>query len=121
MKFLARWLITAIALALAVRFIPGLSIEASGWTGLILTALVLGIINALIRPLVTLLTLPVTILTLGMFILVINAAMLWLTAWVSSWLFPESRFVIDGALAAVVGALFVSIVSTILSSALSDG
>jgi putative membrane protein len=120
MKFLFRWLITAVALALAVRFIPGLSIEGSGWTGLVLMALILGIVNAVIRPLVILMSLPVTILTLGLFFFVINAAMLWLASWVSSQLLPESRFVIDGVLAALVGALFVSIVSTILSAVLID-
>jgi putative membrane protein len=121
MKFLVSWLMTSIALALAVRFIPGLSIEGSDWTGLVLTALVLGFVNAIVRPLVTLVSLPVTILTLGFFLFVINAAMLWLAAWVSSQLNPASHLVIDGWIAAVVGALFISIVSSVLSSLLSDG
>jgi putative membrane protein len=78
-------------------------------------------VNAIIRPVVTLLTLPLTILTLGLFILIINAAMLWLAAWISGRLLPDSRFVIDGVLPALVGAIFVSIVSTFLSSVLIAG
>lgn len=73
-----------------------------------------------IGPLVKLVTLPLTILTLGLFALVINAAMLWLASWISSQLLPNSRFVIDGVLPALVGALLISIVSTFLSSALID-
>jgi putative membrane protein len=65
---------------------------------------------------VSLIALPVTILTLGLFTFVINAAMLWLAAWISAQLTPDSRFVIDGAIAALVGALFVSVVSSVLSS-----
>lgn len=118
MAFVIRWIVTAIALALAVRIIPGLSLTGEGWTGLVLVALILGLVNALIRPVVTLLTLPATILTLGCFTFVINAGMLWLAAALSAQVYPSERFVIDGWIAAIVGALFVSIVSSILSSAL---
>ncbi len=118
MSFLIRWLVTAIALALAVRIIPGLSMEGTGWTGLALTALILGLVNALIRPVVTLLALPVTILTLGCFTFVINAAMFLLAAWLSAQIEPASQLVIDGWIAAILGALFVSIVSSFLSNAL---
>jgi putative membrane protein len=120
MSFLIRWLVTAIALALAVRIIPGLSMEGTDWTGLALTALILGLINALIRPVVTLLTLPVTILTLGCFTFVVNAAMLFLAAWLSAQIEPASRLVVDGWIAAILGALFVSIVSSFLSNALGE-
>ncbi len=120
MSFVIRWLVTPGALALAVRVVPGLSLEGSGWSGLVLMALVLGLVNAFVRPVIKLLTLPLTILTLGLFILVINAAMLWLAAWISGQLLPTSRFVIDGVLPALVGAIFVSIVSTFLSSVLID-
>lgn len=119
MAFLIRWLVTALALWLAVRFIPGLSFagpEGATWGGLAVTALILGLVNALIRPFVSLLSLPLTILTLGLFTLVINAAMFWLAAWFSGIVYPESRLVIDGAIAAILGALLVSIVSTVLSS-----
>ena len=116
MAFIIRWLVTAVALALAVWLIPGLSVQGSDWTGVALTALILGFVNAIIRPVVLLLSLPVTILTLGCFTFVINAAMLWLAAWVSNQLNPASRLVIDGWIAAIVGAIFVSVVSAVLSS-----
>ncbi len=116
MGFLLRWLVTAIALALAVYFVPGLAIEGSDWTGLAVAALLLGLINAFIRPVVALLSLPLTILTLGLFTFVINAAMLWLASWLSGIVYPSSRFVIDGWLAAIIGALVVTIVSAVLSS-----
>jgi putative membrane protein len=114
--FLLRWFVTAVALWLAVELIPGLSLEGPGWSGLVVMALILGLVNAFIRPVVSLIALPVTILTLGLFTFVINAAMLWLAAWISAQLTPDSRFVIDGAIAALVGALVVSVVSSVLSS-----
>jgi putative membrane protein len=120
MNFLLRWLINAIALALAVRFVPGLSLEGTGWTVLVLMAAVFGLVNALIRPLVRLVTLPLTVATFGLFSVVINAAMLWLAAWITERLFPDSRFVIDGLIPALVGAIVVSIVSAVLSSLLID-
>jgi putative membrane protein len=120
MNFLLRWLINAVALALAVRLVPGLSTEGTGWTTLVAMAAVLGLVNALIRPLVRLLTLPLTAVTFGLFSFVINAGMLWLAAWLTERLFPESKFVIDGLIPALVGALVVSIVSTVLSALLID-
>jgi len=120
MNFLLRWLITAVALGLAVRFIPGLSLEGTGWAALIVMALILGFVNALIRPLVKLVTLPLTLMTFGLFAFVINAAMLGLASWISAQLYPEARFVIDGLVPALLGALAVSIVSTLLSAILVD-
>jgi putative membrane protein len=120
MNFLLRWLINAVALFLAVRFVPGLSVEGTGWTVLVVMSVVLGLVNALIRPLVRLVTLPLTAVTFGLFSVVINAAMLWLASWISGRLFPDSRFVIDGLVPALVGAIVVSIVSTILSALLID-
>ncbi len=120
MGFILRWLVTTLALWLAVRFIPGLSVAGDQWTGLIVMALLLGLVNALIRPVVSLLSLPVTILTLGLFTFVINALMLFLASWLSQQLNPASPFLIDGWIAAVIGALVVTIVSGVLSS-LVDG
>jgi putative membrane protein len=67
LNFLLRWLISAVALALAVRLVPGLSTEGTGWTTLVVMALVLGLVNALIRPIVKLVTLPLTVVTFGVF------------------------------------------------------
>ncbi|MFA6099383.1 MAG: phage holin family protein [Patescibacteria group bacterium] len=76
--FIVRWVINALAVMLAAYLIPGVSVD-NFWAALI-TALVMGLINAIIRPLVLLLTLPVNILTLGLFTLVINALMFWLAS-----------------------------------------
>jgi putative membrane protein len=78
MGFILRVLVVALGLWLASALVPGIQVE-DGWT-LIGAALLLGIVNALVRPLIVILTLPITILTLGLFLLVINAAMLGLVA-----------------------------------------
>ena len=113
-RLLLRWLIITVALYLAVRWIPGLHFTGPGW-GMLIVAIVFGLVNALVRPLLTLLTCPLVILTLGIFLLVVNAAMLGLTAWlVGSWL------QIDSFGAAFWGALMVSIVSFILNALVKD-
>ncbi len=105
--FLLRTLITAAGLWLADALIPGIQIAGPGT--LLIAALLLGLVNALVRPLVILLTLPLTILTLGLFLLVINAAMLGLVA---AFL---SGFAISGFFAALFGWLIVSLTSTVAS------
>jgi len=77
--FILRWVVNALAVMLAAYLIPGVSVT-NFWSALI-TALVMGLINAIIRPLVVILTLPVNIITLGLFTLVINALMFWLAAY----------------------------------------
>ncbi|MBP9232779.1 MAG: phage holin family protein, partial [Phenylobacterium sp.] len=77
-RFIARVLIAALGLWLAAAVLPGVSY--SGWLDLLLAALLLGLVNAIVRPIVFLLTLPLTILTLGLFLLVVNAAMIGLVA-----------------------------------------
>lgn len=120
MRFLLHWLVTTIALWLALRFVPGLSVAGDQWTGLIVMALLLGLVNAIIRPVVSLLSLPVTILSLGLFTFIINAAMLFLASWLTQQLNPASPFLIEGWIAAIVGAIVVTIVSAVLS-VLVDG
>jgi len=105
--FLVRWLVSALSLWLASAIVPGMHIEGLG--SLILAALLLGIVNAVFRPLVIFLTLPFTILTLGLFLFVVNAAMLGVVAW----LLP--RFTLTSFWAALLGSLVVSIVGTVLS------
>jgi putative membrane protein len=105
--FLLRVAIVMVGLWLASVLVPGINF-ASGWT-LLGAALVLGIVNAIIRPIVVLLTLPITILTLGLFLLVINAAMLGLVASFFS------GFHISGFWAALFGAVIVSITGWIAS------
>ncbi|TSC84992.1 MAG: putative membrane protein [Parcubacteria group bacterium Gr01-1014_13] len=78
MKLLVRWLLSALALILIAYYIPGITV-VSFYSALV-AALILGLINALIRPILLVLTLPINIFTLGLFTLVINALMFWLAA-----------------------------------------
>ena len=104
---LLRTAITMLGLYLASRLIPGVSIQGTGT--FVLAAFLLGIVNALVRPVVFLLTLPLTVVTLGLFIFVLNAAMFGLVA-----AFFD-QFAVSGFWAAIFGALVVSLTSTIAS------
>jgi putative membrane protein len=99
--FLLRLLVVAVGLWLASRLLPGLQI--SGAPTLLGAALLLGIVNAVVRPLVVLLTLPITVVTLGLFLLVVNGAMLWLVSRVFD------GFIITDLWSAVLGALIVGL------------
>jgi putative membrane protein len=117
MRFVLRLLISALALWVAVQIVPGVSYEGE-WVKLLLVALVLGLLNALVRPVLVLLSCPMLILTLGLFTLVINALVLWLTSALSSKL--GLGFHVTGFWAAFLGALVVSIVSFLLSVLMPD-
>ena len=103
--FILRALIAAFGLWLASTWVDGFSITTT--PTLLIAAALLGVVNAIIRPIAVVLTFPITIVTLGVFLLVINAAMLGLVAWV----LPE--FSIAGFWPALLGAIIVSIVSWI--------
>lgn len=105
--FLLRLLVVALALWLASEWVPGIEIKGA-WT-LLGAALLLGLVNAIVRPLLVILTLPVTILTLGLFLLVINAAMLGLVAW------AFDNFTIAGFWPALFGAIIVSLTGWLAS------
>jgi putative membrane protein len=117
MPFLARLLVNAAALWVATRIVPGVTFSG-GWLPFLGVAVVFGVINAFIRPVAKILTFPLIIVTLGIFALVVNGLMLWLTASLSEGL--GLGFRVDGFWAAFWGALVVSIVSTILSMLVSD-
>lgn len=102
-QFLAHLLITAALLLLVANMVSGL--EVKGWGSAFLGALVLGLVNGLVKPIMVLLTLPLTILTFGLFLLVVNALMLWLVAA----FVPGIR--IHGFWAAFVGALLLSLLN----------
>lgn len=104
---LVTWLLSAVALFVAARFVPGVSI-ASFQVALVAAA-VLGLVNALVRPLVTLLTLPATLLTLGLFLFVVNGAMVGLAAYL------VDGFTVDGLLSGIGLAVVVTLVSAVLS------
>jgi putative membrane protein len=108
MRLLLRFLLNALALIVAAWLIPGVRLASPG--SAIIAGIVLGFINAIVRPVLVLLTLPFTLLTLGLFIFVVNAICLTLTAW----LVPG--FSISGFGAALGGALIVSLVSWLVSA-----
>jgi putative membrane protein len=112
MRFLTRLVSTALALWLAVRVVPGIR-WTGGPLGLLAVAAVFGLLNALVRPILALLSCPLVILTLGLFLLVLNGFMLLLTSWVSAEL--GLGFAVDGIVPATVGALLVAITSAILN------
>jgi putative membrane protein len=115
MKFLIHFLITIIALIIAVAVLPGMYIEGTNaMIAFAVMALIMGLVNIFIRPLMTIISLGCIIFTLGLFILVINAAILWLSAWICiNWLYIG--FYIDSFWTAFWGSLIVSIVSFIFS------
>lgn len=117
MRFLIRLVINAVALWAAVALVNGITFTGN-WLSLLLVALVFGIVNAVVRPLLKLLTCPLVFLTLGLFIFVINALMLWLTSKLSVSL--GLGFHVAGFASAFWGALVVSIVSIILSLFVRD-
>lgn len=112
MRFLLRLLITAAALWIAVLLIEGIRYTGS-WPGMLGVALIFGVVNAVIRPILKILTCPLVVLTLGLFVFVLNALMLWLASEISQAF--GIGFDVDGFWAALVGALIVGIVSTVLN------
>jgi putative membrane protein len=122
--FLLRLIINAVALLITAWLIPGIHLRAAGphpttndWVTLLIVALIFGVVNAVIRPILILLSLPLEIITLGLFIFVINAFMLLLTSWIAQGLGLGLR--VDKFLPALLGALIISIISFILSRALT--
>ena len=120
MGFLVRWFVNALALLIAALIVPGIRLTASGtspglneWVTLAIVALIFGILNAIIRPVLVLFTLPLTIVTLGLFIFVINALMLMLTGGIAEGL--NLGFRVDGFRAALLGALVISVVGFVLT------
>jgi putative membrane protein len=113
MTLILRLLINAAALWCAAHFIDGISYTGS-WPALVGLALVFGVVNTFIRPVLRFFSFPITILTLGLFALVINAFMLLLTAWIAAQL--DIPFTVRGFVPALLGAICVSILSTLLSA-----
>jgi putative membrane protein len=115
--FTVRLLVNAASLWVAIRFVPGVSFTGD-WLAFFGVALTFGIVNAVIRPVTWLLTFPFIIVSLGLFLLVINGLMLMLTSQVSGAL--GLGFYVSGFRAAFLGALVISVVSTLLSMFVKD-
>jgi putative membrane protein len=103
MTFFLHWLVAAIAIAIAAYLIPSVSVTV---VGALVLAVVLGVINVFIRPFITLLTLPITILTLGLFSLVINALLVWFAGWI------VPGVVIPGFWSALIFSIVLAIINT---------
>ena len=110
MKIVVRWLLLAAALLLVANIYPGVSVKTFGTA--MIAALVLGLLNALLRPILVLLTLPVTLLTLGLFLFVINALMFYFAASMLD------GFHVDGFGAALVGSLLYSLCGLVIDAAM---
>ncbi|ONM47160.1 phage holin family protein [Nocardia donostiensis] len=125
MQLVLRLIITAFAIWLAASWVDKIDIVSPEDQGngakiivLLAVAVVFTVVNALIKPIVKLLSLPLVIVTLGLFLLVINALMLWLTAWITE--FTEYGLRIDGFWAALIGAIIITVVNWVLGILVPD-
>jgi putative membrane protein len=109
MKIIVRWLLLAVALLFVAQVYSGVTVSSFG--AAMVAALVLGLLNTLVRPVLVLLTLPVTLLTLGLFLFVINALMFWVAAWMLD------GFQVTGFAAALIGSLVYSLLGLVIDAA----
>ncbi|NJD20839.1 MAG: phage holin family protein [Gemmatimonadetes bacterium] len=112
-NFVIRIFVNALALSAAAWLVPGISLTG-GFADLLLVALVFGLVNALLKPLVFLLSLPFLLLTLGLFAFVVNGAMLLVTARLTD------HLAVSGLGAAILGSIVISLVTAVLGGALKD-
>ncbi len=110
MKIIIRWVLLAAALLLVANVYPGVSVASFG--AAMVAALVLGLLNTLVRPVLVLLTFPVTLLTLGLFLFVINAAMFWAASYVLD------GFHVAGFVAALIGSVLYSLCAMVIDVAM---
>lgn len=120
MKLLVRWIIVALSLVGAVWLIPGIRVEdTNAWIAVGVMAVVLGLVNAIIRPILAFLSCGCIVATLGLFMFVINGFTLWLSAWIAqNWL--NIGFYVDGFWPALWGGIIVGVISFVLSMFLID-
>lgn len=117
MNFVLRWLATALAVATAIAIVPGIDLIGGNeaWIAVALFALILALINTSIKPILQILSLPVTFLTLGLFYLIVNTGMLYLSAWIANGIFRVG-FNIETFGSAFVASIVISIVASIVNS-----
>lgn len=118
MKLVLRVVINAVAIWLTSLILPNFAFGGTWWE-LLIVAIIFGLVNALIRPIVKLLTLPINIVTLGLFSLVINALMLLIVVWISGALALEGN-IFQNMITVFIAAIIISIISTVLSWFLPD-
>jgi putative membrane protein len=115
MRFIIHFLITIVALIVAVALLPGIYIEGTNaFAAFAVMALIMGLANIFLRPLLTLISLGCIIFTLGLFFIIINAAILWISSWISVNLL-DVGFHVDGFWNALFGSLIISLVSFVFS------
>ena len=119
MKLLIRWIISALALFAAAYFVPGIRVEGTNaWAVYALMAVILGLVNALVRPILSFLSCPFIILTLGLFLVLINAISFFLAARLAEAL--GVGFYVDGFVPALLGSLVVSVITFFLNLFVKD-
>lgn len=112
MRFVLVWILNAIALLIVAYLFPGVQVQ--DWVAAAVAALILGLVNALVKPVLFVLTLPITVVTLGLFLLVLNALLFWFVATV------VPGFAVSGFWAALLGALLYSLITWALSGILPE-
>jgi putative membrane protein len=119
MKLILRWLIIAVSLFVAAWIIPGITVEGDAWVTYSMMAIILGLVNALVRPILKFFSCGFILITLGLFVFVINAGTFLLSAQIAQNWFGVG-FYVDGFGAALLGSIVVSIVTVILSKILIE-
>jgi putative membrane protein len=117
-RFLLRWAINAVALYAAVALVPGIRPQSENWLAIIWLALIFGVVNAFLGPLLKFLTCPLILLTLGLFTLIINAFLFYLAGMIGTAF--GVGFTVDNFWAALLGSIVVSLVSVVLSLVVKD-
>jgi putative membrane protein len=120
MKLLLRWVVVSFALFAAAQLVPGIEVARNSWSVFAVMAIILGLVNAIVRPVLRFLSCPLILLTLGFFLLVINGVTLWLASWMAVHWFHVG-FYVRGFWAAFWGALVVSIVSFLINLLIREG
>lgn len=121
MNFIIRWLATALAVAAALWIVPGIELigGAEAWVAVAIFGLILSLINISIKPIMQLLSLPITVITLGIFYLIVNTLMLYLAAWIANGLF-QTGIEIATFGSAFVASIVISIVSALVNALIGN-
>lgn len=105
--FLLTWLLTAVALIITAQVVPGFKVDS--FSAALVASVILGLVNAFVKPILVVLTLPITFFTFGLFLFVINALTIWLAGNITS------GFQVDGFIPALIGSIVLTIVSSVLN------
>ncbi|PNV68430.1 phage holin family protein [Enteroscipio rubneri] len=117
MNFIIRWLVTAVAVGVAVWLVPGIEVigGTEAWVAIAIFGLILSLINISIKPIMQVLSLPITVITLGIFYLVVNTLMLYVAAWLANGIFQAGVDIATFG-SAFVASIVISIVSGIMNA-----